>query len=183
MSRRYLAIVAAAALSLTACNPRANDDQSAVTLTASFEGSDAGSVVGIESDVVTDAGTTADDFFELTITSIVKPNNVTPSDLYRVSLQGVEISYSRPDGRNVPGVDVPFPLRYALGGTVPVGGTFTVNLLVVSQEMKVQVPLRNLWFGEGQRIFATVTATVFGVDQVGNEVQATASAVVVFGDI
>ena len=46
----------------------------------------------------------------------------------------------------------------------PRGGCH-VELLTVSKETKIQAPLRNLWFGEGQRIFMTLTVNLIGVDE------------------
>ena len=171
-----------AVLTLAGCNPVTGDNRSVVLLEATFQSSSGTGVVGIFSDVVNNDLTTSDDFFNLSVTSVSKNPGGLPSPLYTVVFEGVQLQYSRPDGRNEPGVDVPFPLRYALGGTVAPNGKTDINLLVVSKEMKLQPPLRNLWFGEGQRIFATVTATIFGHDRVENQVQATASAVVIFGD-
>jgi len=172
-------VAALAAALLSGCNPTADNDSSAVSITAVFQGSD--DVVGIFSDVVNDDGTVSDDFFDITVESIPKAGT-DPGDFYTVEFEGVQIVYTRPDGKNEPGVDVPFPLTYALGGFVEPGGDTDINTLVVSKEMKLQPPLRNLWFSN-QRIFATVNLRIFGHDRVENSVSADASAVVLFEDI
>lgn len=176
-------LAVALALSGASCNPVVDDNQSAVTLAAAFQGQ-GGAVgpIGIFADVVQADGVPADDFFELNVRALAKNVNSDPSEFYTVNFQAVTLRYTRPDGRNEPGVDVPFPLTYAIGGSVTPGDEAQLNLLVVSEEMKLEPPLRDLWFGEGQRIFATLHLTVFGRDLVENELTADASAVVVFGD-
>ena len=132
-------LILAAPLLALGCNPNASDNQSAVFLSASFGGaSGSAQTAGLLVDVVNSDGTTSDDTLNLHVESTPKAGGGSPSTLYTVHYEGVEISYSRVDGHNQPGVDVPFPIRYAIGGTVAPGGTSDVELIVVTKEMKVQ---------------------------------------------
>jgi len=162
---RFVLPTLTAALLLGGCNPRTNDDSSAVSINGAFGTSDTQGISGIFVDVVNDDATTSDTITTVHIQSDVKNTSSEPGVFYRVNIQGITIRFSRLDGHNVPGVDVPFPISYALSGTIEPGGNADLEIILATQEMKVQAPLRNLWFGEGQRIFATATATVFGVDR------------------
>lgn len=180
MVKRSLIVIAA--LSLSGCNPIADDNRSAVSLSASFEGGTT-DTVGFFSDVVASTTETTDDFFNILVESEPKNGATDVSDFYAVNFLAYDVQFTRPDGLNEPGVNVPFPLTLALGGSVAPGGSVNLNLLFVTKEMKLEAPLRALWFGDGKRIFATLHVTVFGRDRVNNAVSASASAPIIFEDL
>ena len=92
------------------------------------------------------------------------------------------VTFRRSDGRNTPGVDVPFPFDSAVTFTViPGSQATTATFELIRHTAKLEAPLMSL------RTNPTVVATVadirfFGRDQVGREVSATGSIGIQFGN-
>jgi hypothetical protein len=107
---------------------------------------------------------------------------VPPSDLNAITLRRYRIDYRRADGRNTPGVDVPFPVDGGVTGTITATPS-TVGFEMVRHQAKLEPPLRSL-VSMGGRLFISTIAeiTFYGSDLAGNEVQATGSISVSFGD-
>jgi hypothetical protein len=103
------------------------------------------------------------------------PNNFITVNRYRVV-------FTRADGRNTPGVDVPHPWD----GTV----TFTVNtqvttfpFLLVRHQAKEEAPLAALANGGGAGLITTLAEiTFYGQDQAGREVSVSTTMTVIFGN-
>ena len=183
MRRQMIALAALAVLSAAGCSPVANDNESAVTLHANFgKGPGQVGIVGVTSDVVDDVGASQFDSYDLFVASVAKNPNAILSDLYVVEYKGYAVSFSRPDGRNEPGVDVPFGFTRAIGGSIEPGGVSELNIIFITPEMKVAPPLRNLFFSANQRIYATLHVTIFGRDRVENDVAASAALPITFAD-
>ena len=104
----------------------------------------------------------------------------SPSALNAVTVTRYRVVYRRADGRNQPGVDVPFP--FDSGVTVTVsgdGGSAGFNLVRVSA--KEEAPLRAL--ATSNDLLSTIAeVTFFGRDQAGNEVSATGMIGIDFGN-
>lgn len=108
--------------------------------------------------------------------------NLNPTPWNAVTINRYHITFIRTDGRNTPGVDVPFPVDGAV--TVTLSPTPTVvPFEIVRHQMKREQPLRALANGGGNRFISTIAEIMFyGVDVVGNNVQAKASISVSFAD-
>ena len=105
----------------------------------------------------------------------------TPTPLNEVTFNRYRVTYRRADGRNTPGVDVPHPFDSAVTFTVPAEGNFTAGFTLVRHTAKQEAPLRAL--GTSSVIISTIAeVTFYGRDQVGNEVMATGSIGVFFGN-
>jgi hypothetical protein len=106
----------------------------------------------------------------------------SPSALNQVTLNRYRITFRRTDGRNTPGVDVPFGNDGTLTATVGASPT-TVTFEVVQHQAKLDNPLRPL-AGFGGRVFVTTIAeiTFYGADLAGNAVQTTGTMRVSFAD-
>ena len=91
------------------------------------------------------------------------------------------VVYRRTDGRNTPGVDVPYPFDGAVTGTVPTSGTIALAFQLVRLVAKHEAPLVQLKFNS---IFIDTIADLsfYGQDRVGNEISATGSILIEFGD-
>lgn len=119
---------------------------------------------------------------------IKNPASVTgPSTLSQITINRYRVEFQRADGRNQPGVDVPFGFDGALTATVGTAGTI-VNFQLVSHAMKLEQPLRSLirpdGLGPGGQIFIHTIATItfYGRDQAGNDVSVSGMMSVNFGD-
>ena len=107
---------------------------------------------------------------------------LAPSAWNSVTIHRYHITFFRSDGRNTPGVDVPFATDGAVTVTLTPAPT-VVPFEIVRHQQKLEQPLRSL-ANFGGRLFITTMAeiTFYGADQVGNEVQAKAMMNVSFSD-
>jgi hypothetical protein len=104
-----------------------------------------------------------------------------PSFLNAVTINRYRVEYVRPDGRNTPGVDVPYAFDSALTFTIPSDGTASAGFELVRHTAKEEAPLRALAFN--QNIISTIAyITFYGRDQAGNDVSVAASIGINFGD-
>jgi hypothetical protein len=98
-----------------------------------------------------------------------------------VTLSRFRVSYRRADGRNTPGVDVPYPWDSALTGTVPANGALQMGFEIVRHVAKMEAPLVIL-ISDPRIITAIADVTFYGQDIVGNEVSVTGSMQIDFGN-
>jgi len=104
-----------------------------------------------------------------------------PSTNNQVTITRVHIEYIRADGRNTPGVDVPWAFDGAVTATIPVSGTATLGFEIVKHVAKEESPLVQLQ--QSASIITTIARiTFYGTDIVGNEVSATGQIQVDFGN-
>lgn len=171
------------AFAVVACNPIENETQSASMLVienvlgTDLDGNNANY---LESDVLyedKDGNTSVyNDAATLTITArLLDPLSVTgPSYLNAVTLERYVVSYTRADGRNTEGVDVPYAFEGKLTSTINIDGTKEVSITIVRIAAKLEPPLVNIvnWRDEGV-ITALAKIEVYGRDQVGEIVKAT----------
>lgn len=104
-----------------------------------------------------------------------------PSNLNWLKVNRYRVVYKRADGRNTPGVDVPYPFDGAITATVT-NTPVTVGFTIVRIQSKVDPPLRALTSG-GALVIATIAeVTFYGEDLVGNEFQSTGSISINFSN-
>lgn len=104
-----------------------------------------------------------------------------PSAINQVTMTRYRVTYRRSDGRNTLGIDVPFPFDGAATFTVPASGTVKAGFEIVRHVAKDEAPLRAL--ASNGLIISTIAEVVFyGRDQAGNDVQASASILIDFGN-
>ncbi len=126
------------------------------------------------------------DLGEVTMSLILKdpgqPGTApTPSAINQVTITRYRVVYRRADGRNTPGVDVPFPFDSAATFTVPATGSVTAGFQLVRHTAKQEAPLSSLAFNPD--VIATLAeVTFFGRDQAGNDISATGTIGVDFGN-
>jgi hypothetical protein len=105
----------------------------------------------------------------------------TASPLNQVTFSRYRVTYRRADGRNTPGVDVPFGFDGGMTFTVPTDGSATFGFELVRSVAKNEAPLRALR-GQPTVITAIGEVTFYGRDLVGNAVEASGSIQINFGD-
>jgi hypothetical protein len=106
---------------------------------------------------------------------------VTPTTNNEVTINRIRVAYRRTDNRNTQGVDIPYAFETASTGTVPAGGTLQLSFTLVRNDAKSEAPLVQLRTNN-TIIDAIADVTVFGRDRVGNDINATASIGVAFGN-
>lgn len=165
-------------------------DRSPVTLVIdsleATSGSTGNSGGTLQSDVRTKGGIFSDSAV-VTLRAIMKnpgspTNPVTPSAINAVTINRYRVRYVRADGRNTPGVDVPYGFDGAATVTVPTGGE-TVDLLfeLVRHVAKQEPPLASL-VTDSAIITTLAEVTFYGRDQVGNDISVTGTVQVDFGN-
>jgi hypothetical protein len=110
------------------------------------------------------------------------PTITAPSTINYVTMKGYRVTFSRSDGRNTPGVDVPYAFDGAI--TTTVGASITsASMVLVRVQAKLEAPLRALVGAGGAIVISTFADIVFyGTDQAGHDVTATARISVTFAD-
>lgn len=107
-----------------------------------------------------------------------------PTTNNAITITRYRVVYKRADGRNTPGVDVPYPFDGAI--TVTVSGTTAVqaSFTIVRVQSKLEPPLITMAGGFGGALVISTIAdvTFYGRDQVGNEVSITGSIGIDFTD-
>lgn len=104
-----------------------------------------------------------------------------PSSNNQVTITRVHVKFVRADGRNVQGVDVPYEFDTAATGTVPASGNQQIVFNLVPHNAKAEPPLLGL-VSSGSLINTIAQVTFYGTDLVGNEVSATGTIQVNFGN-
>jgi hypothetical protein len=141
----------------------------------------------LQSDVLTCGGVIEDEgavVFRLalkdpgvpTVPNVMTTNNFITVNRFRVV-------YTRSDGRNTPGVDVPFPWDGAFTVTVRAEGTTPASFSLVRVQAKEEQPLRNLARNFGLGVISTIAEiTFYGNDQTGRAVSVVGRISVDFAD-
>jgi len=142
-----------------------------------------GSLASDVETVVDGVPTVLEDIGRVTLRLAMKdPTAASPSATNSVTLRGYRVTFSRSDGRNTPGVDVPYPFDGAL--TVTVRETVaTASFVLVRVQAKLEAPLIALSGGGGALVISTFADVVFyGKDQAGRDVIVPARISVNFAD-
>jgi hypothetical protein len=113
--------------------------------------------------------------------STATPN--TPSTTNTVTFTRYHVQYVRADGRNTPGVDVPYAFDGGLTVSVSGGNTIVGEFVLVRAQAKMEAPLLALVGGGGAVSISTIAqVTFYGTDQAGRSVTATGNINVIFDD-
>jgi hypothetical protein len=166
----------------TSCSEmvRTGDASSYLVITSLVGGPQSDNTV--ESDVQSDTGSVFTDVGQATLQLQMKdPGGPGPSAVNAITITQYRVEFIRSDGRNTPGVDVPFP--FTSGVTATVAGTASVGFTLVRVQAKEEAPLRALRGGGGASVISTVARiTFYGHDQTGREVSVTGNLDVTFAD-
>ena len=140
----------------------------------------------LASDVLTNGGIFADNG-QVTLRVAMKDPGSTssptqPSTTNFITVTRYHVEFVRTDGRNTPGVDVP----YAFDG----GMTFTVDetggsgvFTIVRVQAKAEAPLQALVNNGGAQVISTIArVTFYGADQAGRAVSVTGTISVNFAN-
>lgn len=189
---KILAIIPALFL-MFSCNPIENDSRSdSVLLILKISGTDIedNEVDFLQSDVVsidtnTGAEVVAADAAKVTFT--VQPLDPMPllgtSHYNDILVERYVVRYSRTDGKNNEGIDVPYSFEGAVTARVQVDTQTDVSFVVVRAVSKLEPPLVNLAKGRGEgELKTTATIDFYGTDTLGNKVKATGYLSIFFAD-
>jgi hypothetical protein len=105
-----------------------------------------------------------------------------PSSTNFITVTRYRVTYVRADGRNTPGVDVPYPFDGGLTSTVTTAGSVATFSLVRLQS-KLEAPLQALIGNGGAIAISTIAEiTFYGTDQAGRAVSVTGRLFINFAD-
>lgn len=108
--------------------------------------------------------------------SLTSPANAITLSRYRVT-------FIRSDGRNTPGVDVPYGFDGAISQTISGTTVSTVGFTIVRASSKSEPPLVTLVGGGGAQFISTIAqVTFYGTDAAGNTVSVSGQMSVSFAD-
>jgi hypothetical protein len=123
------------------------------------------------------------DVATFTLGVVAKDPTQPTTAMNAVTVNRYRIAFKRSDGRNTPGVDVPFGWDGGVSVTIPAGDQGEVVFEIVRHSTKSEPPLRNLVNNGGvQFIYTVAEITFFGRDQNGNEVTVTGTVDIAFSD-
>jgi hypothetical protein len=106
-----------------------------------------------------------------------------PGAINDITVNRYHVTYRRADGRNTPGVDVPYGFDGAFTVTIPAGGSADVSFDIVRHQNKREPPLSNMRSGGGARLLTVIAeVTFYGYDQAGNAVSVIGSMSINFAD-
>ena len=103
-----------------------------------------------------------------------------PSPLNAVTFTRYHVDYRRADGRNTPGVDIPYAFDGATTFTVA-SDAVTAVVEIVRHVAKAEAPLAAL-ASDPKVITAVATITFYGRDQAGNNVKVSGDLQINFGN-
>jgi len=186
--------VSALALVLAACNALENEtDSMSRLIIVELTGLNAEGTSGnyIQSDVLfedpaTGATSIIADIASATLTAqMLDPDPVTGISPYAdIQLTGYHVSFTRADGKNTPGVDVPYPFEGSLSALVRVGSQTGVSFVIVRESAKMEQPLLSLLEPTSRAEIITTIAQVdfFGHDLSNKAVKATGTISITFAN-
>ena len=195
LARRLSAI--ALALATTACGDLVRASRSPVFLVIDSLQARPGNATQfsgtLASDVITNVTTPApcspekpcptvfNDVGQATLSLALKDVSVAPTTNNQVTITRYRVAYRRADGRNTQGQDVPFAFDGAVTVTIPPASSSAVGFEIVRHVAKQEAPLVEL-ISNGKIISTIADVTFYGRDQVGNEVSASGSILIDFGN-
>jgi hypothetical protein len=182
-ARARMALAAACTLMLASCSDAIRTGQSpAYLVLTTLQGAKGGGAnsgafgTSLSSDVITRVPALTGPFTifadngqaQLELTMKDSQNAVSPTNA--ITLTQYHVKFTRADGRNVPGVDVPYEFDGGLGVTV--SGTATVPFTLVRVQAKTEAPLAAL--ANNFQVISTIAeVTFYGHDQNGRAVTVT----------
>jgi hypothetical protein len=93
------------------------------------------------------------------------------------------VSYSRSDGKNQEGIDVPYSFDGSLSARVEIDTQTDVSFVIVRAVSKLEPPLINLAKGRGEgELKTTARIDFYGYDTLGKTVKATGYLTIFFAD-
>ena len=112
---------------------------------------------------------------------VPKNVGVAPTDNNTITISRYHISFRRADGRNTPGVDLPYGYDGAVTATVQPGPATSISFELIRHVTKEEPPLVQLIVNPSI-IHTIAEVTFYGTDLVGNAVTVTGNMSIEFGN-
>jgi hypothetical protein len=183
-----IAVILSAFLVLVSCNPVEDESRSAsLLIIENIMGTDINGTSAnfLQSDVQKSNGSIKADSVTATLRAeTLDPNPLLGTSQYNdIVVTRYLVSFSRTDGRNVPGQDVPYPFEGSMSAVINAGSTQSISLVLVREVAKMEPPLIGL-ADLGAETVLTCTAKIefYGHDMVNRTVKATGYLTVYFAN-
>jgi hypothetical protein len=175
--QRYLTLIgfAVATAASVSCSDALRQSTSPVLVLVSSITGDDGKVPIFSN--VTDP---VNDLGKATLQAVMKNVAVQPTANNQVIISRYHVQFTRSDGRNTQGVDVPYAFDGAFTGSVSPNQDLIIPFDLVRHAAKNEPPLTQLAAG-GTVVSMVATITFYGQDIVGNGVSAVGTTTVNFG--
>jgi hypothetical protein len=182
-----IAVVLGIIFLLSSCNPIEDDSKSSSLLTIeSIKGQDAEGMEAdyLQSDVTKDGTIYADIAVATFRASTLDPAPLLGASQFSdIVLDRYTVTYSRTDGKNAEGVDVPLSFEGSLTALIKADSTASVSFVVVREVAKLEPPLIALAEGRDEGVLTCVAKIDFyGHDLVNNKVKATGYLTIYFAN-
>lgn len=125
------------------------------------------------SDVITSTGSIFNDNASVTLRAeLLNPDETVTSTYYQdIIIDQIDVSYSRTDGLNIEGSDVPYSFSQKVNYLVTIGNIITMDFVVVQHNAKTESPLVELVnLGQEHILKMEAKCTFYGKDVGGNRV-------------
>jgi hypothetical protein len=185
-------VLAAGCLALLSCNPIENKTKSSTMLiieNMTGLAQDGTKANYLESDVMNvdasgNASVTEDPAIVTFSAKLLDPaSTLGPSQYNDIIVTRYVVRYIRADGRNREGVDVPYSFEGAMSTQVKVDSSTDVTFVIVRGAAKLEPPLLNLDYGQGEgEIQVTAQVDFYGHDLMNNNVHVTGYMAIFFAD-
>lgn len=183
-----LVVLVAAIAAGSSCGSAIRQGRSPVYLVVqSLSGQPGGPTGTITQGVMqSDVSGATDDFGQATLSSSLKDilntasSPASPTANNDVTITQYHVEYVRSDGRNTPGVDVPYAFDGGTTATIAAGSSQILTFELVRSVAKLESPLIQMKSASGS-LTTVANVTFYGHDQVGNQVSVTGTITIVFG--
>jgi|WetSurMetagenome_2_1015567.scaffolds.fasta_scaffold51564_2 hypothetical protein len=141
----------------------------------------AGSTI-IFSDVLFTSGSIVNDNAEVTATAqLLDTLNAAPTFYQDVVVDQVDVKFSRTDGRNVEGKDVPYGFSTPLSAYIKVASDATFGLTIITHDAKMESPLIELRDIVQEKVLAlNATLTFYARDMAGKRLEPVTRTVLIY---
>jgi hypothetical protein len=182
-----ISFVLSVLLILYACNPIEDDSKSSSMLIVESirsQDSEGNAADYLQSDVEKEGSVFADIATATLRAETLNPDPTLGTSQYNdIIVNRYTVSYSRVDGKNSPGVDVPLPFEGSLSALIKVGNTTSFSFVVVREVAKLEPPLIGLVDGRAEGVLQVIaTINFYGQDLANNKVKATGYLTIYFAN-
>lgn len=118
------------------------------------------------------------------VTFTANPKDATQlsSQINDITFERYRVTYIRADGRNVPGIDVPYAFDGVSTFTVPLGTEVERSFIVVRHQAKIESPLREISLNTGAILSVLAQIDFYGRDIAGRAIKVTGYLNITFAD-
>ena len=167
----------AAALALVGCGDDYVTDSQASVLLVVRSIEDGNPVM---SDIISEENTIVNCDVVVEAEVVVKNPGAESTRRDSVTVSSYHVKYTRSDGRDIQGQDVPYEISGPLTATIPPGDSDTFSVTAVRHQAKIEAPLKNITGLDLVTMRAEVT--IFGETLNGDGVTGAGSVQITFAD-